>query len=238
MKMVAIPALLPHQKERLLGKIKKTDSCWLWAGSVDGCGYGMVAFHNSGKRYSCRVHRVMWSEVNGGIPDQMRVLHKCDNPPCCNPDHLFLGSQKDNVDDMWKKNRANPQYGDRNGSRLHPESRPRGDAHYSRIKPERLARGSRNGSVTKPEKRPKGTGHWKCFLDEATVLEIRAIRKTGLTYKAIADRFNLSKSHVACIITRRLWKHLPDPSFLERRVGTNQSIKENQSTHEPGLENI
>lgn len=225
MKMVAIPALLPDQKERLLGKIKKTDSCWLWTGGADECGYGVIGITSNKKRYGFRVHRVIWNEVNGPIPDQMRVLHKCDNPPCCNPDHLFLGTQKDNMDDMWRKNRANPQYGDNNGSRKHPESRPRGDTHYSRLRPDLVPRGARNGSVTKPEKRPRGTGHWKCFLDEKTVLEIRAIRKRGgITLQAIADKYGLTKTHVFSITSRKIWRHLPDPSFPEGGVGSNQSI--------------
>jgi hypothetical protein len=52
-----------------------------------------------------RSHRAAWKLTHGPIPDGLQVLHRCDNPPCCNPAHLFLGTQQDNIADMHKKGR-------------------------------------------------------------------------------------------------------------------------------------
>ena len=80
------------------------DECWPWTGySGDHRGYGR--FWDT--ELKCRVgaHRIAWSFVNGEIPDGMHICHVCDNPPCCNPSHLFSGSAKDNSDDSVRKKR-------------------------------------------------------------------------------------------------------------------------------------
>jgi hypothetical protein len=63
-----------------------------------------VTFKSEGGRYLA--HRAAWSQANGPIPPGKFVLHKCDNPKCCNPNHLFLGTQSDNAKDMWAKKRG------------------------------------------------------------------------------------------------------------------------------------
>lgn len=74
--------------------------CWLWTGSVEIHGYGRIA--NNKKIYLA--HRISYSLFKGFIGDKF-VLHHCDNPPCVNPDHLFLGTQLDNIKDRNSKNR-------------------------------------------------------------------------------------------------------------------------------------
>ena len=88
-------------------QVAKGDGCWVWTGLKNGDGYGSVWF---GKRMD-GTHRVAWTLTNGPIPDGMMVLHRCDNPPCCRPDHLFLGTQADNVRDMHAKGRARKAHG-------------------------------------------------------------------------------------------------------------------------------
>ena len=76
------------------------NGCWEWDGTVR-TGYGR--FYVNGKMQSA--HRVSW-EIHNGPINGFLVLHKCDNTSCVNPEHLFLGTQKDNVRDMWEKQRA------------------------------------------------------------------------------------------------------------------------------------
>lgn len=76
--------------------------CHLWIGCVDGGGYGH--FYVNGK--SVKTHRFAWENRHGPVLNGLHVLHKCDTPACCNPDHLFLGTPKDNTDDKVRKGRA------------------------------------------------------------------------------------------------------------------------------------
>lgn len=97
-------------EERFWNLVEKTDSCWLWKGSKVPKGYGTFRFNN--KNY--RAHRVSWQLAHGPIGDnEICVLHKCDNPNCVRPDHLFLGTNKDNTNDMLLKGRE--ARGERNG---------------------------------------------------------------------------------------------------------------------------
>ena len=73
--------------------------CWLWVGTWSMKGYGNLVV--KGKTY--RAHRLQWERFNGPIPDGLIVCHRCDTPPCVNPDHLFLGTNKDNTLDAVSK---------------------------------------------------------------------------------------------------------------------------------------
>ncbi len=99
-------------------------ACWPWRGATLR-GYGKFNSRALGRTFSA--HRFAYEAVRGPIPEGQNVLHRCDNPPCCNPDHLFLGTQADNVADMVAKGRG--ASGDRSGSRRHPERLPRGERH-------------------------------------------------------------------------------------------------------------
>lgn len=89
-------------KERFALYARQCDGCWEWTGQRDPRGYGRM--HVDGR--PMLAHRVAYLVTYGSIPPGMAVLHKCDTPKCVNPEHLFLGTQADNVRDMHNKGRA------------------------------------------------------------------------------------------------------------------------------------
>jgi hypothetical protein len=82
--------------------------CMEWTRTLNQGGYGTLKYKQKGRM----AHRFMWEYKNGLIPDGLHVCHKCDNRKCINPDHLFLGTAKDNMQDMLAKNRANKAKGE------------------------------------------------------------------------------------------------------------------------------
>lgn len=91
--------------------IISSHGCWIWLLATCPHGYGVCT---SSLTKQSKVHRHSWCLFNGPIPDRLFVLHKCDVRCCCNPDHLFLGTQKDNMRDCANKGRLNlqPKYGE------------------------------------------------------------------------------------------------------------------------------
>lgn len=106
--------------------IGSPDECWEWQAYRDHRGYGTFGFAAGDTRWA---HRVAWELTNGPIPDGMLACHRCDNPPCCNPGHLFLGSYADNNSDAKAKGRT--ARGERHSSRTRPESVRRGERHHA-----------------------------------------------------------------------------------------------------------
>ena len=88
---------------RFWEKVRKTDGCWEWAAGCSAAGYGVLGACGRRMFYA---HRLSWEIHYGPIPRGMHVLHRCDNPPCTNPTHLFIGTHTDNVRDMWEKGRG------------------------------------------------------------------------------------------------------------------------------------
>ena len=104
---------------RIQRNSKKVGSCWIWTGCKKRFGYGTMTIgsRKDGTRATIMTHRASYMVFKGEIPKGMCVLHKCDNPSCVNPDHLWLGTRQDNVDDRERKGRNNPPRGE-----AHPKS--------------------------------------------------------------------------------------------------------------------
>lgn len=111
-------------EERFWARVEKTPGCWIWTMArkkyfLSKYRYGRLNIN--GKNY--RAHRISWEIHYGKIPKGLCVLHRCDNPCCVRPDHLFLGTRADNNRDTMLKGRK--ATGKRHGSYLHPEAMAR-----------------------------------------------------------------------------------------------------------------
>lgn len=95
-------------------QINVTSGCWEWTGSKRGeYGRMIIGSRTDGTRRSASAHRVSYELAYGEIPNGMEICHKCDNPCCVNPIHLFAGTRKDNIDDRERKGRNNPPKGEK-----------------------------------------------------------------------------------------------------------------------------
>jgi hypothetical protein len=123
-------------------------------------------------------HRVSYRIAFGEFNRSLFVLHKCDNRACVNPSHLFLGTNKDNMDDMYAKGRGRKAIGDQSGMRKHPAS---------------VRRGHLNG-------------HSK--LTPESVIEIRRANPSPSERRELANRFGVTVANVRHILNRKTWRHL------------------------------
>lgn len=113
----AIGTLTPKHIDKFWSKINKNGTvpdhapdlgaCWEWMGGGNGKGYGQMRVNYR----QVATHKIAWELTNGEIPPGLWLLHKCDNRACCNPDHLLLGTVKDNTTDMIEKGRRHTGLG-------------------------------------------------------------------------------------------------------------------------------
>lgn len=97
MRTPAIDLLFTH--------LQPAGDCIVFTGWTDKDGYGHIHEWRGGRRRLIKVHRLVYRETVGELPDHLLVRHSCDNPPCCNPEHLLIGTQADNVNDMVERHR-------------------------------------------------------------------------------------------------------------------------------------
>ena len=151
-------AALPDIKTAFESRVGKTSGCWLWQGPKSGNGYGVFIYAN--KRYRAHVFAL---KLDGRpVPKGKQGLHHCDTPLCVRPSHLYIGTPKMNVDDIWSRDRA-----------------------------------------------PQGVRHPRAKLAPEAVLEMRRIRKQGISYEQIARTFSVAATTAAKAILGRTWKSVP-----------------------------
>lgn len=208
-------------RDRFIANVEmSTDDtvCWNWKASLNSNGYGQIGDKGRNRIAS----QVAWELANGPIPKGLSVLHKCDNPKCCNPSHLFLGTQRDNMLDAIAKGRM-PHI-----VRMHTA----GDDHpltkYKMAFREMVIREYVPHRITAPMLSKKygvsvavingwihGRRHLKDYvrpkgvLTASDAMQIRQLYATGnYTHKALGERFRVTKSCISPILQGRHWKNI------------------------------
>lgn len=173
-----LPALSDADIARFWSKVdvRGSDECWLWKASCFKGGYGQ--FKASGRML--KANRVAYFLGTGMDLGESLALHTCDNPPCCNPAHVYGGTAKDNITDAITRGRFACGVGETHGSRTHPESR---------------ARGERVGNAK--------------FTAEQ-VADMRALYLAGgHTHQSFADQFGVTREAIRDMLRGDNWGHIP-----------------------------
>lgn len=194
--------------ELFMAKVAKAPGagCWEWTGYRDANGYGCTQFHMRGER----THRLSWL-LHFGSPGKQHVCHRCDNPPCVRPEHLFLGTAFDNVLDMRLKRRHGTTklsweivgqiknlY--RGGAFTQAELAANFGVRQTMIS--RIVRGECWNTSPRNYVAKK-------HLTRETVIALRAARAEGHKLAAIAKNFGIGIRAVTKAISRETWKDVP-----------------------------
>lgn len=166
--------------------------CWVWLGSKDSDGYGVLSTRVNGRK-GIRAHRIGFFLAYGEISKPC-ICHKCDNPPCVNPEHLFEGSHKENKKDCLIKGRANS---------------PSGNDHWSRRNPHLVKRGATHYKTGSSRANERGIENSQSKLNDQKVREIRARHiPRRISQSMLAKEYGVTQSVISDVIRRISWTHV------------------------------
>lgn len=204
-------------EERFWEKVNKTEICWEWMGYRDRTGYGSFGYAH---QHNKMAHRYSWEIHFGEIPQGLKVLHHCDNPPCVRPDHLFVGTQIDNINDMMSKGRK--AVGVDSGVAKLTEDQVKYILNYPwrrKLHKELAAELGVAVTTVNHVRRRKSWKHIESPSDKLTnhynrltedeVREIRRLYAGGEIFqKTLADKFGTTQAHISDIVRREIWADL------------------------------
>lgn len=220
-------------------RVAKSSNCWIWRGSFFSNGYGSIPTKKL-KGKASLAHRISWELANGPIQNGKLVLHKCDNPACVRPSHLFIGTHSDNYADAKSKNRI--RYGTSPGVKSGNSKFTMRDIEKIRrlaadgkltaveiansfgVNPRTISRiavgkSYRNeGGAIAPFGPPRGEKSGKAKLTEKDVVYLRKAVAAGDSYTRLAEELNVSPDAVRGAVIGARWKHIPGWKSLAAQV--------------------
>ena len=227
--------LLDHYREQFWQKVTKSNNCWTWQGTPDtNNGYGRFYLRTKNRNFAIGAHRAAFYYTYGILFNKhIYICHKCDNPICVNPKHLFSGTQKDNIQDAVLKGRI--ACGEKSGLsklteqkvlaiRLVLMNNPQISyaelgkkynvghtliyeiAHYNIWKQPHLYIGPISN---RQNNKAKGEKNANSKLTELNIISIRQRHAAGENCPSIAKDFPVGYKIIWKIVTRKTWRHLP-----------------------------
>lgn len=208
---------------RFWAKTQVNGDCLEWTGAISSSGYGTIGVGRS----SLKSHRVAFELVNGYLPPDAYVCHRCDNPRCVKPDHLFLGTAKDNIQDCVRKNRRNtPKGADSSRARLTESDvvgirlkhsagqtqRSLANEYSVGLSAIKHILHGRSWRHVETQASLRGVGKGEANpaskLTTEQVKEIRELHGQGVTRKSIAAMYAVSRTMIGLIVNRQAWSHV------------------------------
>ena len=201
-------------------RVKKTETCWVWIGGRDIDGYGSFRGKVRGLEYK-KAHRFSYALHEADVPRYKHVLHRCDNPWCVNPDHLFLGTNADNMADKMAKGRFRVPRGAASHWAVLTEEQVRAIAIDARpyaaiaadyeVSPQTVGdiknrRSWRHIDVSPVKGRRVGPNRGKS--DKLDPQRVREIRASAERLTILAERYGVSTQTICDIRKRRSWRHV------------------------------